>query len=464
MFGYNYQGNTPCDMDLVSGAPVTSSVIRGMNIQTSHANITDSLGNLLFYTNGIYIADASNDTMLNGGGLNPCLYTITHAPYGLRLQQSDLIIPKPGSSSMYYLFHCTWDIVTSIDAGLYFYVTTIDMLGNNGLGEVIDKNHVLLTDSITGGNITACKHANGRDWWVVVPEWPHPSYYVFLVTPDTILLSSKQTIGIRDSSWGQMCFSKDGTKFGSYDSQTDIEIFDFDRCSGTFSNPLFVPVNDNQFGIGCGFSPDATKFYASGDRNLYQIDLLASNIPASLDTVARWDSTSGLTMPTEFMMEELGPDDKIYLTALFPSNYLSVVDSPNNLGPSCNVLQQGISLPGLNDQTMPNHPNYFLGPVSGSVCDSLSTGIKEQKKTPLQIKLSPNPANGEVYLLYDFTYQHNGIVELLDVEGRVIYTQKLYWSGRQLQLHTANYANGLYEVVVKDDSGRKASAKLVIQH
>ena len=128
------------------------------------------------------------------------------------------------------------------------------------------------------------------------------------------------------------------------------------------------------------------------------------------------------------------------------------------------LFRSGISLPGLNDQTMPNHPNYFLGPVAGSVCDSLSTGIKEQEKSPLQIKLSPNPANGEVYLLYDFTYQHNGIVELLDVEGRVIYTQKLYWSGRQLQLHTANYANGLYEVVVKDDSGRKASAKLVIQH
>ncbi len=466
MFGYNRNGNVPSNMDLLSGAPVLSTALRGMNMQTSHANITDSLGNLLFYTNGIYIADASNDTMINGSGLNPSFITDGYQNYGLRIPQSDLIIPKPGSSSIYYLFHCTWDDgFTNFSAAKYFYVTTIDMNGNNGLGEVIDKNNVILSDTLTGGTITACKHANGRDWWVVLPEYPHPSYYVFLVTPDTIMLSSKQTIGVRDISWGQMCFSKDGTKFGSYDATTDIEIFDFDRCSGTLSNPVFVPVNDGQDGFGCSFSPDAGKFYASSNKTLYQIDLTSTNIPSTLDTVAQWDSTfcsNGL--PTGFLMQELGSDDKIYVVTDWFTDKLSVIQSPDNLGISCNAVQHAITLPGLNDATIPNHPNYFLGPVTGSVCDSLSTGIKEQEKTPMQIKLSPNPANGEVYVLYDFGYQHNGTVELLDLQGRVLYRQNLYWSGKQLQLHTANYTNGLYEVVVKDDIGRKTSAKLVVQH
>ena len=32
------------------------------------SSISDSNGNLLFYTNGIYIANANHDTMMNGNG------------------------------------------------------------------------------------------------------------------------------------------------------------------------------------------------------------------------------------------------------------------------------------------------------------------------------------------------------------------------------------------------------------
>ena len=465
MFGYNQNGNTPSDMNFQSGVPIVSSAVRPMNLNLSFANITDSLGNLLFYTNGIYIADASNNKMMNGGGLNPSGITTSCSQIGLRLSQADMIIPKPASSNIYYLFHCTWDDgFSSIDAARYFYLTTIDMNGNGGLGEVINKNFILKTDTFTGGTITACKHANGRDWWVVVPGYPHPCYYVFLVTPDTILFSSKQTIGVRTISWGQMCFSKGGTKFCSYDATTDIEIFDFDRCTGTFSNPLFIPVNDGQNGFGCAFSSDATKFYASSWRDLYQVDLNATNIAGSLDTVAQWDSSLGLPNQTRFLMQQLAPDDKIYVTALFPDNYLSVIDLPNNAGISCNVIQQGITLPGLNDQTLPNHPNYFLGPVTGSICDSLSTGLSPKDKTPMDVKLSPNPANAEVYVLYDFAYEKNGKVEIYNAWGKMIFSQKLFWSGKQLQIHTQNFANGIYEVRVSDTLGRSGSKKLVITH
>jgi hypothetical protein len=44
---------------------------RKMKFRGAQANIADENGNLLFVSNGIWIADATNDTMLNGGGLNP---------------------------------------------------------------------------------------------------------------------------------------------------------------------------------------------------------------------------------------------------------------------------------------------------------------------------------------------------------------------------------------------------------
>ncbi|MEZ5068912.1 MAG: hypothetical protein R2847_10690 [Bacteroidia bacterium] len=40
------------------------------------ANISDAQGNMLFYTNGYYIADASNDTMQNGNDISPTGYRL----------------------------------------------------------------------------------------------------------------------------------------------------------------------------------------------------------------------------------------------------------------------------------------------------------------------------------------------------------------------------------------------------
>src|SRR5688572_11050069 len=42
---------------------------------STQGNISDTNGNLLMVSNGCWIADATGDTMLNGGGLNPNQFT-----------------------------------------------------------------------------------------------------------------------------------------------------------------------------------------------------------------------------------------------------------------------------------------------------------------------------------------------------------------------------------------------------
>jgi hypothetical protein len=37
---------------------------------------------------------------------------------------------------------------------------------DNGLGAVVSKNNILFSDSLTM-NLFACRHANGRDWWLM---------------------------------------------------------------------------------------------------------------------------------------------------------------------------------------------------------------------------------------------------------------------------------------------------------
>ncbi|MBK8875808.1 MAG: hypothetical protein IPN13_18625 [Bacteroidetes bacterium] len=51
------------DMNFISGSPVISSFTREMEFRRAVSNIYDSNGNLLFVTNGVYIADATGDTM-----------------------------------------------------------------------------------------------------------------------------------------------------------------------------------------------------------------------------------------------------------------------------------------------------------------------------------------------------------------------------------------------------------------
>ena len=46
-----------------------------MEFYATNAVMSDKSGNLLFYTNGVYIANVNNDTMLNGAGLNPGPFT-----------------------------------------------------------------------------------------------------------------------------------------------------------------------------------------------------------------------------------------------------------------------------------------------------------------------------------------------------------------------------------------------------
>ncbi|MEZ5068917.1 MAG: hypothetical protein R2847_10715 [Bacteroidia bacterium] len=109
-----------------------------MDINRTSANISDAAGNLLFYTNGYYIADATNDTMQNGNNISPTgFYNL--APKGLTVPTKPvLFLRKPGSSSIYYMFHNTVDNGHQYNRAYYLYMSTIDMSLNNGLGAVTE--------------------------------------------------------------------------------------------------------------------------------------------------------------------------------------------------------------------------------------------------------------------------------------------------------------------------------------
>lgn len=389
LMGYESYSGIPFGItkfDFFGGSPAITFDRLEMEFMNTHANISDAQGNLLFYTNGYCIADATNDTMQNESGINPG-YNASVFSDGFTIPQACLIIPLPGSNNIYYLFHNNFDGYPSKPFAYYFYVTMIDMNMNNGLGAVTFKNSILLSDSINSGKITACKHGNGRDWWVVCHRVYSDVYHKFLVTPSGISVPFSQSIGhIRQPDVGQAKFSPDGSKVAYYYNWNGdgLDVFDFDRCTGNFSNPVHISFPTSPgFNLGVEFSPDSKKLYVMDLLEAYQFDLTDSNDVSTQQTIAVWDSFYSPQPPlsTLFAQAQLGPDGKIYITTGNSTFHMHVINNPDSLGLACDFTQHSIQVTAFYYNTVPNHPNYFLAAYSGSVCDTLQgLGIEDHLK------------------------------------------------------------------------------------
>lgn len=447
--GFDSDGPPPfggVDLDFQSGGMVISTVSRAIGFGRTSVNITDNEGNLLFSTNGAFVANALGDTMYNGAELNPSIYTSSY-PEGLHLAQPALIIPKPETAGIYYLIHGTLDDQVAFTAQ-HLYLTTIDMSLGGGLGGVVAKNEILINDQLNVGKITAVRHANGRDWWVFCHRVNTNMFYRLLVTPYGVSLDGTMSIGIiRPPDNGQVCFSPDGSKFAYYWGQDELEVFDFDRCAGTFSNPVFIIVPDPNPGSGVAFSPNSRFLYVSSVEDVYQYDTEVTDIAASMVHIAEWDSTYSPFPPfaTLFDIAQLAPDGKIYIGTGNSTDKLHVIHNPDEPGLACNMEQHGISLPRYFSNSLPNHPNYHLGPIDGTVCDSLgiTVGVTEGV---LQAALQayPNPSAGTFMLGYA-AQPGAGELEVRDVNGRLVLRERIpAWS----QVHRVELdgeAAGLYQ-------------------
>jgi hypothetical protein len=464
LMGYGPNIFTRNLLDFSSGSINISATSYPMQYKYTNSTITDSLSNLLFSTNGYYIADASGDTMLNGSGLNPSFYTDTY-PDGLSIAQGNLIIPSPGSNSIYYLFHSTCDTNFQGIPTLFafqLYMTTIDMNGNGGLGEVINKNQIILSDSLIQGRLTACKHANGRDWWVFCHKAYSNIFYSFLITPFNILGPFAQSVGsTRTNDGGQVVFSPDGSKLAYYwGPDVDLDIMDFDRCTGLLSNAVNIAINDSAANGGAAFSPNSQVLYIGSTKYVYQFDVTAANIAATKLTVAVWDSFFSPSYPfaTLFGLSQLAPDGKIYIATSNGGLHMHVINDPDQLGAACDLVQHGVQIPHYYFNTFPNHPNYFLGKIPGSPCDTI-TGVGMDENLAIKFSLAPNPNDGNFNITYT-PQKDPGEMEIYDLLGNLVYKERISQWSQFKKVDVSDLPMGVYLCRLRWDD-RSVNGKFV---
>jgi len=391
----------------------------------SSALISDSVGNLLFHTDGKYVWNKLNIVMPNGC----CLNIDQYGSYASSITQGILIIPIPDNNKKYYIF-------TKSENSISYSV--VDLTLDLGLGDVEIQNIPILADTIME-KMNAIKHANGRDWWLLVhesiPSWSPGNtnkFYKFLITPTEISGPFEQNVGTLIDFYtnvGEMVFSPDGSKI-ALTGYNFIEIFDFDRCNGELMEFAYIDNFDvpSFTTYGCSFSPDGNKIFLSDFNRLYQYCLNCNDSIEETKVLLFENPYGGYFIG----QHELGPDGKIYFAIgymIMPNNIftyknmnLCVINEPNLLGDLCNIDTSTIWLGGRRViMGLPNMVNYSLGPIPGSECDTLGLNTSTIVDNTL-FTVFPNPTSDKIY------FNHSGLpnrlhtITISNATGEVVYT------------------------------------------
>jgi hypothetical protein len=141
----------------------------------------------------------------------------------------------------------------------------------------------------------------------------------------------------------------------------------------------------------------------------------------------------------------LAPDNKIYISTSEGSNIFHVINSPDSAGLNCNLTQHNFILPQYNDFSMPNVPNYALGALTGSICDSLVGVENIEKENPVFI-IYPNPAFNKISIMMsdDFTLLGSSQLVIYNSLGSIVLRKKIITELDLLNIDIHELLNGIY--------------------
>lgn len=374
------------------------------------ATISDSFGDLLFYTDGIRVLNKNHNLMQNGNDL-----------FGdSSSTQSALIVPKPEDPDVYYIF--TVDTSTfegDPDRGLNYSV--VDMSRNNGLGGVMQKNIPLLADC--SEKITAVvKDCSDQSIWLLTFASSNGSanifdtFHAFEINTNGVVQQSVSStfsgIDVTDPR-GYLKISPDGKKLASANMKSGLFVYDFDARTGVVTNQEQIAITGEAYApYGAEFSPNSQFLYihASNDifndsgntSTLLQYDMLVPNVAQSLVTIDSRNIFRGAL--------QLGANGKIYRTtanSYFEGTpFLSVINRPNLKGNASNYMHDAISLNGKTaTQGLPPFIQSFFNKVGLLVNQNGTTSSSLELCERESFILEAEAVTGGIY-----TWEKDGVI------------------------------------------------------
>jgi len=347
--------------------------------------ISDVDGNLQLYTDGSTLYNANHQVMPNGFGLLGDESS----------SQSALVVPKPGDSTIYYVFTVGSN---QNQTGLNY--SEVDMTLDGGLGDITATKNVNLLSKCSEKISAVLKDCSTGNIWVITlsnttgsSSSVMNSFHAFEVSETgvntTAVVSTLNGLGISDSR-GNLKFSPNGTKLACANSGSGLFIADFNDATGTVSNmeTLTISTDNSNRPYGVEFSPNSQLLYVTSSNDYFnQSDPSQNNIPANhTSSLIQYDLTSNNISNSQIVIDErqlyrgglqLGPNGKIYraLSATYNQGIssLAIIDSPNTLGTGCDYIHQGISLSSPSRQGLPPFIQSFFSQQIDIIQNGINT-------------------------------------------------------------------------------------------
>jgi hypothetical protein len=388
------------------------------------SSISDKFGALQFYTSGCSIYNKNDQVMENGDSINSWFILWSQCHFGFQtISMSNTILTNPADSNQYFVLNMGMDDNNYVPQ--YLYSHKVDMSLNNGLGRVTEKLNIVVHDSLSRGFVTAVRHVNNKDWWVVVPKDNSNCYYIIPVTSEGIGIPQLQCIGIQygyEGSGGQVVFSPDRTKYARIEpsyvdgAQNGLAIFDFDASTGIFSNPrTFDYAHDYGFAQGVAFSGNSQYLYITSTNKIHQYDTNVADPKTTETLIAEIgpDSLNNIGVPH---LMRIGPNGVIYIACLFSHKFLSTINRPNCPGSLCDFKPYNIAFETYNNDGINSLPNFNIPPQSYD-CAPISSTIPAVSPKPFT--LAPNPVTDILTITTDAENPVTAI-QLTDGAGRAV--------------------------------------------
>ncbi|NLP56587.1 T9SS type B sorting domain-containing protein [Lutibacter sp. B1] len=425
-----------------------TAITGSLNTKEGCSSFSDKDGNLLFYSDGTTVWNKNHKVMPNGTGLKG----------NASSTQSAMIIPRPESSTEFYLF----TVGAAINGGRYgFYYYTIDITKDGGLGDIVD-GPIDLTEGRADDwteKVAAIIGNECNTYWVI--SYVENEFYAYKVTKNGVAATPvKSTVNYSTyDRRGYLKVSPDGTKIviahsANYNGIDKIPgaviLYDFNDSTGIITNPQTLPLNtQGNYPYGIEFSPNSKKLYVNASNDYYNLEYLEYNNPNNhFSTLFQFDIsspiladiiTSRVIIDSQNLFRgglQLAPDGKIYraLSKTYDIGipYLGVIESPNKDGVACNYKHKAISLGDNNStQGLPPFIASLLLPIE--ITDGITTQnlnntiVKRCLGENYQLSVQDIPGtptykwtfngidlniNSSILTLTNLDYTHSGIYNL----------------------------------------------------
>jgi len=336
--------------------------------------IQDSIGNLLFYSDGINVWNKMHDKVEGSSDIISNKSTT---------RQGCTVIQSRVDKNKYFLL----SLDDNSSKGELI-CSTIDF-NTNKLGKII--NTFVVKDNLTEGMVICHNPCGGI--WIIVHERGNEIYTSLHFEEGKILKSWSSKIGVDFSSFKRVFhllkISKNNVLFSiTFDGV--YELFKFNPYDGTISNMLLFENNGNggDAYLSASFSGNGNLLYVQKGNNneswieQYDVsDYEISAIKASKVNIGKIPLTTFTYIHATDL--SLANDDKIYFVSPFINHNIGVIEEPDTKGVACNFNPNKIYSPFyLNTKAIPKSKilpsiqiKNFL-PIDTTICNNVDLILK----------------------------------------------------------------------------------------